>query len=147
MKKIALFSLLAATAMMLTPKPAAASDKGLAILDGVLGGMIIANSLNNDSHHHTTVEVGYRHGYWRTSTYDVWINGRWVIGHNGRRCYVPGHYETRVRKVWVSGPRRHHHHDHRRHDRYAKRDHRHHDRNDGRHHSRHDRGRDYDRRH
>lgn len=123
MKKIALFSLLAAAALMIVPKPAQAGDKGLAILGGVIGGLIIADALDGDSHHHTTVSVGHRDGYWHESSYDVWIEGHWIVTYHGHRHssrhYVPGHYETRVRRVWVSTPHRHSrvvYHD-RRHDR------------------------------
>ncbi len=102
MKKIALFSLLALAVMIVAPRPAYAGDKGLAILGGVIGGLIIADALDGDSHHHTSVHVSHRDGYWRDVPYDVWIEGRWVISNRHHRYYVEGHYETRVRKVWVS---------------------------------------------
>ena len=137
MKKFALFSLLAAAAFMIAPKPAQAGDKGLAILGGVIGGLIIADALDGDSHHHTTVSVGHHDGYWHDSSYDVWIEGRWIVTHHGHRHstrhFVPGHYETRVRRVWVSGHRKPHrvvHYD-RRHDRRHGDSRRH--RNDDRH--------------
>lgn len=143
MKKIALFSLLAAAVMIVAPKPAHAGDKGLAILGGVIGGLIIADALDGDIHHHTSVHVGHRSGYWRDVPYDVWIEGRWVVSNrhdcHSRSYYVAGHYETRVRKVWVSNHnrdrryshrersynRRHHssRHDNRRHDSKRNRSH------------------------
>ncbi len=117
MKKIALFSLLAAAIMIVAPRPAYAGDKGLAILGGVIGGLIIADALDGDSHHHTSVHVGHRDGYWRDVPYDVWIEGRWVVSNRHYRhptChYVAGHYETRVRKVWVSHRSRDRHYSHR----------------------------------
>jgi len=106
MKKITLFSLLAATVMIVAPRPTYAGDKGLAILGGVIGGLIIADALDGHSNHHSSVSVGYRDGYWRDVPYDVWIEGRWVVSNRHHRHptrhYVAGHHETRVRKVWVS---------------------------------------------
>lgn len=139
MKKITLFSLLAAAIMIVAPKPVYAGDKGLAILGGVIGGLIIADALDGDSHHHTSVHVSHHDGYWRDIPYDVWIEGRWVINKYHRRYYVAGHYETRVRKVWVSyhdRDRRYARIDRRDDRRYSHRDRRHHDR---RRDSRHDR--------
>lgn len=117
MKKIALFSLLAAAVMIVAPRPAYAGDKGLAILGGVIGGLIIADALDGDSNHHTSFSVGHRNGYWRNAPYDVWIEGCWVVSNRHHRhptrYYVAGHYETRVRKVWVSHQSRDRHYSHR----------------------------------
>ena len=128
MKKIALFSLLAAAVMIVAPRPAYAGDKGLAILGGILGGLIIADALDGDSHHHTSDHVSSRDGYWRDVPYDVWIEGRWIVNSHHHRRYVAGHYETRVRKIWIAHHSRdrlysnRHHRDDRR---YSHRDRRH----------------------
>ena len=106
MKKIALFSLLAATVLFVAPRPAHAGDKGLAILGGIIGGLLIADALDGNSSHHSSLSVGYRNGYWRDVPYDVWIEGHWVVSNRHHRHpsrhYVAGHHETRVRKVWIS---------------------------------------------
>ena len=141
MKKIALFSLLAATVLIVAPRPAHAGDKGWAILGGIVGGLIIADALDGDSNYHSSVSFGHRNGYWRDVSHNVWIDGRWVVSNRHHRYptrhYVAGHYETRVRKVWVadfSRDRRVAHHD----NRYERRHHhnRRHDtrRNDSRRH-------------
>ena len=45
----------------------------------------------------------YAHrGHWQTECYRVWIPGYWQeVGGFGHRYWVPGHYETRSRSVWV----------------------------------------------
>ena len=48
--KITALVLITATALSFAPKPAEASDKGLAIVGGFLGGLIVASAIN-DSHH------------------------------------------------------------------------------------------------
>lgn len=124
MKKIALFSLLAAAVLMVAPKPAAASDKGLAILGGVIGGLIIANTLDHDSHHTTVVHVDHRSGYWDERPVDVWVEGRWVVSYDRDNCrvrrYIAGHYETEIRRIWVSTSYRRpsYSHNHRKYDRH-----------------------------
>ena len=130
--KIIALSLAAATAFAITPKPALAGDKELAVVGGLIGGLIIGSALA-DHHDDTRVVVtsGYRHdhrdrddGYWKHVETRVWVPGYWVTErHRGRahRHYVDGHYEIRTDRVWVAYDRHH------RHDRryaYDRRDHR-----------------------
>jgi hypothetical protein len=111
--KIIALSLAAATAFAFTPKPALAGDKELAVVGGLIGGLIIASAIN-DHHDDTRVVVtsGYHHrdrdrddGYWKRIETRVWVPGYWVTerrhGHK-HRYYVAGHYEIRTDRVWVS---------------------------------------------
>ena len=127
--KITALALIAATALSLAPKPAAASDKGLAIVGGFLGGLIVASAINDSRHddyyasRNTTVVVDDRddrcepRGYWKDVSVRVWVPGCWVIERSsyGRSCrrYVEGRYECRNDRVWVSNDR---------HDRHDRRD-------------------------
>lgn len=154
--KITALALIAVTALSLAPKPAKAGDKELAIVGGLIGGLIIGSAINESRHspdyphRHTTVIVNgrrdrddcYDHGdsgYWKEVSVRVWVPGCWVVersryGH-GRteRRYISGHYTFRTDRVWVSYDR------HDRYDRYDRYDR--HDRDD-----RHDRRRsDYGR--
>jgi len=111
--KITALALIAASALSLAPKPAAASDKGLAIVGGFLGGLIVASAIN-DSHHDNygpnRVVVDDRcdsgpSGYWNEVSVRVWIPGCWIVerGYRGdHRRYVDGHYERRNNRVWVA---------------------------------------------
>ncbi len=118
--KFTALTLAAATAFAFTPKPAAASDRGLAVVGGIIGGLIIASAIN-DSCDTTTVYVNdrYDEGYWNTVSVNVWVPGYWIVerSHHGRsyRSYVEGHYECRNDRVWVAYDR---------HDRYDHRDYR-----------------------
>lgn len=142
-----------AAAFAFTPKPAVASDKGLTVVGGLIGGLIIASAIND---HHTTVYIHDRpgSGYWNTVTYNVWIPGYWVTDHNPyghtHRRYIPGRYECRNERVWVS-TNRHGHTDrhHAGHDRYERshdRNYNRHDRPDDRRDDRHNRDSDRDHR-
>ncbi len=116
--KITALALVAATALSLTPKPAVASDKGLAIVGGFIGGLIVASAINDSYHNYpsrTAVVVNDRcepsapNGYWRDVTVQVWVPACWVVdrsyrGYDNRR-YVTGHYEGRNNRVWVSNDR------------------------------------------
>lgn len=55
MNKTATVSLLAASALLFAPKPAAAGDKELAAIGGFIGGLIIGSQL--DRNHHERVVV------------------------------------------------------------------------------------------
>lgn len=113
--KIIALSLAAATAFAFTPKPALAGDKELAVVGGLIGGLIIASAIN-DHHDDTRVVVtsGYHHrdrdrdrddGYWKRVEVRVWVPGYWVSERrHGRthRYYVEGRYECRTDRVWVS---------------------------------------------
>ena len=116
--KLPALALIAVTALALTPKPAVAGDKGLAVLGGFVGGVIVASAINN-SHYDTyatapAVVVNdrghfgdrYDDGYWKVVTVRVWVPGYWVVerGYHGRsfRRYVEGHAEFRADRVWVS---------------------------------------------
>ena len=121
--KITALVLAAATALSLAPKPAKAGDKEVALVGGLIGGLIIGSAIA-DSHHSvnyprtTTVVVNDRRndryddcdyrdgGYWKTISVKEWVPGAWVIerGYHGReyRRYVSGHYICRTDRVWVS---------------------------------------------
>lgn len=142
--KITALTLAAATAFAFTPKPAVAGDKGLAVVGGLIGGLIIASAINDLDHYDAdVVYASNRHpdGYWRTVSVNVWVPGYWVVerSHHGRshRRYVAGNYECRNDRVWVAS--------HNRYDRYDRRDDRR-DRRDDRHDRDNGRGYGYDRR-
>ena len=128
--KITALALAAATAFSLAPNPAKAGDKELALVGGLIGGLIIGSAIadNSPSYSRSTavvVDGGYRdrfddcndHGYWKVVTVKEWVPGAWIIerGHHGReyRRYVSGHYIYRNDRVWVAYDR---------HDRYDRRD-------------------------
>lgn len=53
-----------------------------------------------------------RHGgHWRDISYQVWVPPHWAVRHDrwGHpvRVWMPGHYETRVRREWVASYGRH----------------------------------------
>lgn len=124
--KLTALALAAATALSLAPKPAQASDKGLAIVGGFLGGLIVASAIHDSRHNdgyesRRTVIVDRRDndrcdepaGRWDEVTVQVWVPATWVeeCGRHGRvyRTYVPGHYEFRTDRVWVSYDQRDRH--------------------------------------
>ena len=128
--KITALALIAVTALSLAPKPAQASDKGLAIVGGFLGGLIVASAINDSRHdsydsRHTTVIVNDRrdddcddrsdYGYWREVRVRTWVPGCWVVerSHHGRsfRRYVEGYYTVRTDRVWVASDRHDRHDD------------------------------------
>lgn len=166
MKKLSALSLLAVGAIALAPKPAVAGDKGLAILGGFLGGLIVANSVNNADHTRVYVDAGCPPpppvpasvvvvddgGYWQESYVQVWIAPSYVVAydswHRPIRRYVAGHYERRPRRVWIADNRYHSRggFDHR-YDHNDRRDRGHDDHRDDHRNDRHDRGHDdHDRR-
>lgn len=126
MKTIALLSMIGATALTLTPAPARADSEGAAALGGFLGGLIVGQIFNDRDHRHgpaVSVEVNHRHhdhydrhhghgrhdhrhGYWDTVRVKVWVPGYWSTRYE-RGCqvryHVPGRYEWRLERVWVSG--------------------------------------------
>ncbi len=131
--KITALALIAATALSLAPKPAKAGDKELAIVGGLIGGLIIGSAINESRHssdnpnRSTTVIVNGRRdyddcgddGYWKDVSVKVWVPGCWVVersyhGHSHKR-YISGHYTFRTDRVWVSCNRsdRYDRHDHR----------------------------------
>ena len=121
--KITALALITAAALSLAPKPAAASEKGLAIVGGFIGGLIVASAINDSYHDYpartSTVVVDNRYdscapaGYWRDVSVQVWVPACWVMERNYRgydnRRYVSGHYENRNNRVWVSNDRRDYH--------------------------------------
>lgn len=127
--KFTTLALVTVTALSLAPRPAVANDKGLAIVGGFIGGLIVGSAIN-DNHHdrnntRTTVIIKDRpehrreSGYWQEVRTRVWVSGYWIVerrpGRDYRR-YVPGHYEHRTDRRWVSYDRsdrddRHDHHD------------------------------------
>src|SRR3954470_5223084 len=87
--KLTALALITVSALSLAPKPAVASDKGLAIVGGFLGGLIVASAIN-DSHYdncpppRTTVVVADRcddrpSGYWKEVSVRVWVPGCWIV--------------------------------------------------------------------
>src|SRR3954465_10490095 len=105
--KLTALALITASALSLAPKPAAASDKGLAIVGGFLGGLIVASAINDSRYdnyapNHTTVVVDDRcddrgpAGFWKDVSVRVWVPGCWIVerGYRGcdRRRYIDGHY-------------------------------------------------------
>lgn len=141
--KITALALIAATGLTLAPKPAQAGDKGLALVGGFLGGLIVASAINDsrqaDYPTHGTRVVTYSHrdsdykdrsdvGYWKEVNVRVWVPGCWVVershyGHGREfRHYVDGYYTYRTNHVWVASGR---------HDRHDRRDYG--DRHDRRH--------------
>jgi hypothetical protein len=122
--KITALALVAVTALSLAPKPAQAGDKELAIVGGLIGGLIIGSAISDSRHsaeHRTTTVIvngrrsddcDERDGYWKTVEVRVWVPGGWVVErHHGRtiKRYVSGHYECRNDRVWVSYDRRDRH--------------------------------------
>ena len=146
--KITALVLIAVTAFTLAPKPAKAGDKGLAVVGGLIGGLIIGSAINESRHsadfpHRSTTVVvnGHRDdrydsrnhrgnpGYWKTVSVKVWVPGCWVIersrhGHGREiRRYVNGHFAYRTDRVWVSYDRRDRRGDDNCDDGYDRRDH------------------------
>jgi hypothetical protein len=131
--KLTALALVAVTAFSLAPKPAKAGDKELAVVGGLIGGLIIGSAIadsRHSDHRDSAVVVDYRgghhdrdRGYWKTVSVKVWVPGRWIIERSryGRdyRRYVDGHYTFRTDRVWVSYDR-HDRRDH--HDRYDRHD-------------------------
>lgn len=126
--KFIALALATVTALSLTPKPAAANDKGLAIVGGFIGGLIVASAINDSRHDNaydncnTTVVVADRDrcdtGYWKDVSVQVWVPGVWIVErshHGSYRRYVSGHYECRNNRVWVAYER-HDRHDRRHND-------------------------------
>lgn len=110
-------ALIAALAVSLVPKRAEAGDQGLAIVGGLIGGMIIGSALNDARPDYyvpsaPTVVVNdrgpwiHRDGYWRVATVRVWVPGHWLVerGYYGRcyRRYIEGHMEYRRERIWVA---------------------------------------------
>lgn len=121
--KFTALTLAAATAFAFSPKPAVAGDKGLAVVGGLIGGLLIASAIN-DHHDTRTVYVSNRYsdGYWKSVSVNVWVPGYYVIvrghhDHNYRR-YIPGHYDLRHDRVWVAYDRYDRRADHNHYDRY-----------------------------
>src|SRR5258708_28911166 len=92
--KITALALIAVTALSLTPKPTVASDKGLAVVGGLIGGLIIGSAIADSRHDYyeprsTTVIVNDRDdrcddGYWKEVSVKVWVPGCWVIERSYR---------------------------------------------------------------
>lgn len=114
--KLTALALVTVTALSLAPKPAAASDKGLAMVGGFLGGLIVASAINDHHYdaypiHSTTVLVNDRNdrcdeGFWKEVTIRTWVPDCWVVerSHHGRsyRRFISGHYDYRHDRVWVA---------------------------------------------
>ena len=128
--KITALALITVTALSLAPKTAVASDRGLAIVGGFLGGLIVASAINDSRHesysdrptaiivdeqcdHRNNEGYYYRNdeGYWREVAVQVWVPGCWIVERDyyGRACrrYSEAHYERRNNRVWVTHDREH----------------------------------------
>jgi hypothetical protein len=113
--KITALALIAVTALSLAPKPAAASDKTLAVIGGFIGGVLVASELNHNRDHYNSapaIVVNDRcddnDGYWKIVEVRVWVPGYWISErHHGRSFnrYVSGRYECRNDRVWVANDR------------------------------------------
>jgi hypothetical protein len=131
--KITALALAAATAFSFAPTPAKAGDKELALVGGLIGGLIIGSAISDHAPTYTrsttvVVDGGRRdrfddcddHGYWKTVTVKVWVPGGWVVerGYRGGECrrYVSGYYTYRTDRVWVARD------NHDRYDRHDRRD-------------------------
>lgn len=120
MNKLTTLSLLAAGAVALAPASAQASHRGgdeaAAAIGGFIGGLIVGSVLHDAPRHDRAVFVSHRHdfrrddcgGYWRNVTVRHWVPGYWTTRYDcGRRIsvFVPGRWEHRTERVWVStGP-------------------------------------------
>lgn len=117
--KITALLLAVATTFALAPKQAQAGDKEVALIGGLLGGIIIgsaiANSQNDQTCHDTAIVVagdrGRPPGYWDYRTVRVWVPGYWEVRYVRGcrdRVYVPGYWDHRRERHWVSHNRRDH---------------------------------------
>ncbi|MCC6415776.1 MAG: hypothetical protein IT582_07700 [Opitutaceae bacterium] len=116
MNKTATVSLLAASALLFVPKPAAAGDKEIAAIGGFIGGLILGSQIDHDHHRgHVVVApscppspqiVIQAGGFWDYRPVRVWVAPRWTVvyDHCNRpvRRYIAGHYDTRHERVWVA---------------------------------------------
>jgi hypothetical protein len=152
--KIIALTLAAATAFAFTPKPASAGDKGLAVVGGLIGGLIIGAAIADSNNNCAPVYVESTYcpparvyvapapvvymdgGYWNTTTVNIWVPGAWIIERDyyGRDCrrYVTGHYERRNNRVWIANNRYNSRPDYRHDNRIDRRDDRRDNRNDRR---------------
>jgi hypothetical protein len=123
MKTIATISLLAASALILAPKPATAGDREIAAIGGFIGGLIVGSNLNHSQpycppvvSYPAPVVVYSSGGYWETSCVQVWIAPRWTVIYDRYnrpvRRFEPGHYETRNNRVWIASNRNYDRRDH-----------------------------------
>ena len=119
--KITALALVAATAFSAAPNPAKAGDKELALVGGLIGGLIIGSAIADNSPSYTrsttvVVDSGRDRfddcndrGYWKVITVKEWVPGAWIIerSHHGReyRRFVSGHYIYRNDRVWVASDR------------------------------------------
>ena len=110
--KITALALVAVTAFSLAPKPAKAGDKELAVVGGLIGGLIIGSAIADANHssgyyHNDTVVVDHRGGY--DNRYD----------RRNDDCYdrYDSRYDRRDRYDYGRGPRYDSRYD-RRNDRY-----------------------------
>ncbi len=112
MKKLATITLLAASALILVPKPAVAGNSGLAAIGGFIGGLIIGSNANSQPYCAPTyypappVVIYDDGGYWQTSNIRIWIGPRWVVTYDRynrpSRRYIAGHYENRSHRTRVA---------------------------------------------
>ncbi len=122
--KLTALALITVGALSLAPKPAAAHDKGLAIVGGFLGGLIVGSAINDNRVYAPAAPMMVvddrgdyypNDGYWKEVAVKIWMPGCWIVerNHHGRdhQRYVGGHYEYRTNRAWVAHDR------HGRHDR------------------------------
>jgi len=120
--KLTALALIATSALTFAPKPAMAGNKELAVVGGLIGGIIIASAINDHcDDNRATVVYGNGNncdtGYWNNVSVNVWVPGCWVIERRSHgsdyRRYVGGHYEVRSNRVWVASNRHDYRHDRR----------------------------------
>jgi hypothetical protein len=118
MNKLATFSLIAAAALSLAPKPAQAGNKEGAVIGGFIGGLIVGAVISDNAH--TTVSYNPPQaycppapvivdscstGYWNDVRVQVYVPGHWAYRYDrGRQVkyYVNGCHEWRTNRVWVA---------------------------------------------
>ncbi|MDP2138777.1 MAG: hypothetical protein Q8J74_13085 [Candidatus Didemnitutus sp.] len=125
--------LVAFAALTVAPKPAQAGDKELALIGGLIGGIIIGSAINDsrpvyETDTHVIYQAGYNRGNFECTPYgdygyqvvNVWVPGYWEyqfsFGHRVQ-VYVPGRYVQHRNRVLIANTGHHHpnysHHDRR----------------------------------
>ena len=112
MKNLTSISLIAASFLILAPKPAVAGNSEIAALGGFIGGLMVGSNFTNYSscepeyYSAAPVVVYDAGGYWRTNSIRVWVGPQWVMVVNRYnrpvRRLIEGHYEIRQQRIWVN---------------------------------------------
>lgn len=118
MKKTLVILAVFCAACLINPPKAEAINKEWSAVAGFVGGLLVADAFSHDTvvyrdygyrgydHRVDLTPRGYRSGYWKTVCDRRWVSGyrSYYYDHCGRQRYnwVPGHWETYNRQVWVS---------------------------------------------